>query len=234
MVSSEPSSLRARAAVHAALADVHRLAIVDALWCSDRSPSELGAALGLRSNLVAHHLQALRAAGVIEVLRSSGDGRRRYVRLRSEALSGLAPVPAAMRGQILFVCSANSARSPLAAAIWGELSGLPAESAGTHPASEVHPLAVAAGARAGLDLRGVRPRAVASVEREPSLIVTVCDEAHEELPGGGSARRLHWSIPDPVHDGRRQAFESVIRMLRDRIEELSGVLTPRAVGLGGQ
>jgi DNA-binding transcriptional ArsR family regulator len=178
------STLEARASVHAALADVHRLAIVDELWCSDRSPSELGAALGLRSNLVAHHLQALRAAGVIEIVRSSGDGRRRYVRLRSETLSGLAPVPAAVRGQVLFVCSANSARSPLAAAIWGELSGVPAESAGTHPASEVHPLAVAAATRAGLDLRGVRPRAVAAVEREPSLSVTVCDEAHEELPAG--------------------------------------------------
>jgi protein-tyrosine-phosphatase len=72
------------------------------------------------------------------------------------------------------------------------------------------------------------------VEREPALIVTVCDEAHEELPAGGSAQRLHWSIPDPVREGRRQAFEAVIRALRDRVAELSRAIVPLARTTGGR
>ena len=41
--------LEARAAIHAALGEPHRLAICDALALTDRSPSELGAVLGIPS-----------------------------------------------------------------------------------------------------------------------------------------------------------------------------------------
>ncbi|MGD9997696.1 MAG: ArsR/SmtB family transcription factor, partial [Ilumatobacteraceae bacterium] len=53
-----------RAAVHAALGEPARLAIVEALVTSDRSPKELGDRLGLPSNLLAHHLEVLEDAGV--------------------------------------------------------------------------------------------------------------------------------------------------------------------------
>ena len=52
-----------RAAIHAALGDAHRLAIVEALRLSDRAPSELGVALGVPSNLLAHHVDVLEGAG---------------------------------------------------------------------------------------------------------------------------------------------------------------------------
>lgn len=58
-------SLEHRAAVHHALGDVHRLAIVDAPRLSDRAPSELAALTGTASNLLAHHLDVLEAAGVV-------------------------------------------------------------------------------------------------------------------------------------------------------------------------
>ena len=45
--------------MHAALGDSHRLAIVDDLIVSDRSPRELSARLGIASNLLAHHLEVL-------------------------------------------------------------------------------------------------------------------------------------------------------------------------------
>ena len=52
--SSAAADLAARAALHAALSEPARLAIVDELAVSDRSPKELGARLGIPSNLLAH------------------------------------------------------------------------------------------------------------------------------------------------------------------------------------
>ncbi|MEO1059706.1 MAG: ArsR family transcriptional regulator, partial [Actinomycetota bacterium] len=53
------AALAERAAIHGALGDPGRLAIVDALRVSDRSPQELGALLDMPSNLLAHHLTTL-------------------------------------------------------------------------------------------------------------------------------------------------------------------------------
>ena len=52
--------------------------------------------------------------------------------------------------KLLFLCSHNSARSQLAAALWTARTGQPAESAGTHPAARVHRGAVAAARRPAL------------------------------------------------------------------------------------
>jgi protein-tyrosine-phosphatase len=125
-----------------------------------------------------------------------------------------------MRGrEVLFVCSQNSARSQLAAALWRDLAGADATSAGTHPAARVHPGAVAAARRAGLDLGEARPRSLDEVDM-PDAVVTVCDRAHEELaPTDGW---LHWSIADPVPDGRRAAFDRVVDDLRQRIASVLG------------
>src|SRR5439155_20768617 len=67
--------VRQRAALHAALSDPHRLAIVDELSMSDRSPKELKSLLCLESNLVAHHLNVLEGLGLISRVDSQGDGR---------------------------------------------------------------------------------------------------------------------------------------------------------------
>ena len=155
------------------------------------------------SNLLAHHLDVLEDAGLIERSRSSGDGRRRYVHLRPGAPRRTShPQPSLQPQPALFVCTANSARSQLAAALWTTITGAPPISAGTHPADRVHPGAVAAGRRAGLDLTDAPPRSRSTaVRRRPALTITVCDRAHEELdPGPGW---LHWSIPDPVPAGTR-------------------------------
>jgi protein-tyrosine-phosphatase len=51
------------------------------------------------------------------------------------------------------------------------------------------------------------------------LVVTVCDQAHEELdpePGW-----WHWSLPDPVEDGCAAAFDAVITQLDDRIRAVA-------------
>jgi len=207
-----------RAARHAALGDPARLAIVDELTVSDRAPVELRRRLDMESNLLAHHLDVLDGVGLIERSRSTGDGRRRYVHLRRPALEGLAPGRRVRAGRALFVCSANSARSQLAAALWRTATGEPADSAGTHPADRVHAGAVAAAKRAGLDLRGAIPHDLAKLKRLPPLVITVCDRAHEELDPDDAW--LHWSIPDPVPVGTKAAFDAAVSELRDRVAAL--------------
>lgn len=223
--------LRLRAAVHAALAEPTRLAIVDELVLSDRSPSELTASLHVGSNLLAHHLEALEDAGLIRRLPSDGDRRRKYVRLVPEALALAAPpVVAISTDGVLFVCTGNSARSQLAAALWNARNPTPAASAGTRPRARVHPEAVRAGVRAGLDLRGARPRSLVEAGALPGLVVTVCDRAHERIVRGGGPRTrvLHWSIPDPAESGAAVEFDRTVRTLTERIDVLAPLVHPAA------
>ena len=206
-----------RAALHAALAEPLRLAIVDDLAVSDRSPSELGARLGLSSNLLAHHVDVLVDVGLIERLTSAGDKRRRYLSLRREPLRDLGVGPQRLAGDVLFVCSHNSARSQLAAALYEELTGEAARSAGTDPAPSVHPGAVAAATRYGLDLTAARPRAL-EPDETADLVITVCDMAHEGLDI--APEHWHWSIPDPAAVGTDAAFDAALDDLEQRMTAL--------------
>lgn len=210
--------LAGRAQVFAALGDPHRLAIVEELGRSDRTPAELVDLVGLPSNLLAHHVNLLEAAGLIERRRSEGDGRRRYLVLRpfSFAIGTLGQRP---RGSLLFVCSRNSARSQFAAALWQARTGQSAQSAGHTPASRIHPLAIRAADHHGLDLTDAIPKGFQEVSGKPDLVVTVCDVANEEdIPF--SAERKHWSIPDPVTDGRIGAFRAAFNEILARVERL--------------
>jgi protein-tyrosine-phosphatase/DNA-binding transcriptional ArsR family regulator len=214
----ELREIEVRAGRHAALGDPIRLTIVDELVVADRSPVELQQLVGIGSNLLAHHLDVLEAVGLISRTRSSGDGRRRYVHLHREALGDLRPGRPITAGPVLFVCTQNSARSQLAAALWRHATDAPAASAGTHPADRVHRGAVAAARRAGLDLADARPQHLEDVADRPALVVTVCDRAHEELTPADTW--LHWSIPDPVPVGTASAFDATVAELRARIEAL--------------
>jgi protein-tyrosine-phosphatase len=221
-------SLSRRVQIHAALADPHRLQIVDELVVSDRSPSELARSLAIASNLLAHHLDVLAHAGVIERLASAGDGRRRYVRLVPDAVAEIAdPVAKLVARHVLFVCTANSARSQMAAAAWNARHGVPASSAGTRPVERVRPEAIEAAARAGLDLRTARTRSVEEVAERPDLIVTVCDVAHEELRAlPDDAVRLHWSIPDPAAGRSPSAYDDTLDRITSRVQTLAPRVHP--------
>lgn len=218
--------LKRRAAKYAALADPARLAIVDALWVSDLSPSELQARLGISSNLLAHHLRSLESEGILTRTPSEGDRRRTYLHLVRQSLEGVVPpgaVPAGDLGggRVVFVCTANTARSQLAAALWERCSPVPVESAGTHPADRVDPRAVATARRHGLTLRGRAPHSVESVATADDVFVSVCDRAHEEL---SSPTAAHWSIPDPVRLGTDAAFDAAFEDLTQRITHFASHL----------
>ncbi len=215
---TEQMDLRTRAARHGALAEPTRLRIVDLLQWGDASPALLQRHLGIGSNLLAHHLAHLEDAGIVARHRSEGDRRRTYVRLVPGALDFLGAAPTLHAERVLFVCTGNSARSQLAAALWGQGSDVPALSAGTHPANAVAPGAVAVAARHGLSLADARPRRIADVTMEGALVITVCDSAFEEI---GKDARLHWSIGDPVPLGTQRAFDEAFAQIAARVEHLA-------------
>jgi ArsR family transcriptional regulator, arsenate/arsenite/antimonite-responsive transcriptional repressor / arsenate reductase (thioredoxin) len=215
------SGLARRAAIHAALADAARLRITDTLLAGDANPSDLAAMLAMPSNLLAHHLHVLEQAGVITRRRSEGDRRRTYLQLVPDTLDSLAgPAAPAVRAapRVLFVCTANSARSHLAAALWRRASTIPAASAGTHPAARIDPGAIAAAQRHRLPLPRLRPRHLSEVQHDGDLVVTVCDMAREEL---GGAAAVHWSVPDPVPAGGPASFDAALADLSHRVERLA-------------
>jgi protein-tyrosine-phosphatase len=204
--------------VYAALADPARLQIIDTLSAGDTSPSELAAMLAVPSNLLAHHLRVLEQAGLITRRRSDGDRRRTYLQLIPGALESLTHPAARTARRVLFVCTANSARSHLAAALWRRTSSLPATSAGTHPAARIDPGAVATARRHHLPMRRLRPRHISDVQHDGDLVITVCDLAHEEL---GRQTAVHWSIPDPVPAGDPASFDAALAELSHRVERLA-------------
>jgi protein-tyrosine-phosphatase len=214
-----------RARIHAALGDPARLAIVDTLVAGDAAPGELGAALELPTNLVAHHLKVLEDAGLVVRTRSEGDRRRTYVRLRPEALAAITTPALAVAKRVVFVCTQNSARSQLAAAIWSRRSHVPAASAGTEPAERVHPRALKVARRHGLDPAGWHTSQLKDVVRRDDLLIAVCDNAYEDLTPD-QQRRLHWSIPDPAPLNTNAAFEATYTELADRIDRLAPALSP--------
>lgn len=208
-----------RASVFAALGNPGRLAIVDHLLLSDASPSDFQSLLAMPSNLAAHHLRVLENAGVVRRLRSQGDRRRTYLSVNADALHAITPSPLEPVSRVLFVCAHNTARSQLAVAIWRRHSPVPADSAGTRPAGDVHPGTVAAARRHTLLLRPQSPRHIDDVVAPGDLVITVCDHAHEELPA--APNRVHWSIQDPEPTGQPEAFDRTIDELANRIRRLS-------------
>ena len=196
-------ALAARARIHAALGEPARLEMIDRLALGDLAPGELASLMGLPSNLTAHHLRVLEDVGLVRRVRSEADRRRTYVRLVPETLEGLMPPTTRTVIRVLFVCSQNSARSQLAEAAWRRASRAPALSAGLHPATAVHPLAVTIGRRHGLSL----------------------EKAHEQL-GGRASSRVHWSVPDPVRVGTEQAFEAAYAEIERRVAHLAASTQP--------
>ncbi len=220
-----------RARALGALADPVRLRVLDALVLGDTSPGELGTRLGLTSNLLAHHLGVLEREGLVTRQRSQADRRRSYVHLVPGSLDGLLPGQGSGVGaapspvtRVVFVCTANSARSQLAAALWAHTSQVPVTSAGTHPTPVIAPGAVAVADRHDLRLADSAPRLLPDLTDEDYL-VTVCDNANEELTRGVGldlpGQRLHWSVPDPVALGTDEAFEDAYVDLESRVVTLA-------------
>lgn len=206
--------------MHAALGDQRRLVLVDHLALGDRTVGELADVSGMGGNLLAHHLDLLESAGLIERRVSEGDHRRRYVVLKWDRLpSGLAAPPSF--DEVLFVCTRNSARSQFAAALWERMTGRYASSAGHSPAPRVNSKAIQAAHEYDIDLSSAMPRGYEDLDGEPDLVISVCDRAFEAgVPSAQS--HAHWSVPDPVTKGTIDAFRSAFDDIAVRVEHLVG------------
>ena len=200
-----------------------RWRLLSELAHSDRRVGELCELAGRRQSLVSYHLRQLRDGGLVSMRRSSADGRDSYYVLDlmhcGELLSSagaslhpaLAPAPrrGARRGRgaplarVLFLCTGNSARSQIAEALAGELSGgaLSAASAGSHP-KPLHPNAVRVMRERGIDISGRRSRHLGEfADQRFDYVISLCDRVREvcpEFPGGPES--IHWSIPDPARE----------------------------------
>ena len=221
--------VKRRVAIFAALANPIRLRIVDLLTLGDLSSSEIELLLKLRSNLVAHHLRVLEKADIVSRSRSEFDRRRSYIGLHPEVFGTLAPSDVPAPDRVVFVCTGNAARSLLAEAIWPKHSRIPAVAATTNPKPATAPPEVMdAAARHSLTLTGpVTPVSVVlnnRVQDSRDLVITVCDNAHEQMLG---REDLHWSIPDPGASGSPEEFDNTITLTSRRIHALALRLNTR-------
>jgi arsenate reductase (thioredoxin) len=131
--------------------------------------------------------------------------------------------------RLLFVCTGNSARSQMAEAILNARAQgrFIAASAGSHPAAQVNPYALATLREFGVPWTGQPPRGLTGVQDERwDYIITVCDRAKESCPiFPGQPVLAHWSLPDPAEVAgddavKRAAFRESFLEIRRRIDLL--------------
>jgi len=126
------------------------------------------------------------------------------------------------RPRILFICTANAARSQMAEGYLRAKYGNRYEtcSAGIRPAGKVSPRAIQVMQEIGIDISGHRPKPVESFEHVPiDLAVTLCDNAGAVCPVVHSAKRtLHQGFPDPhLTPGTDSEILEGYRRVRDAI-----------------
>lgn len=146
--------------------------------------------------------------------------------------------------RVLFLCTHNSARSQIAEALLSRKGRgrFHVASAGTEPAAEIHPLALRALSRAGIQWETRRPKSVDEVleGRSWDLVITVCEKARETCPQlPGYPVPAYWGIPDPAdmegdEEIRDAAFWDTLSMLGRRIDLLCALPDEKLRGLASR
>ncbi len=129
---------------------------------------------------------------------------------------------------VLFVCVHNAGRSQMAAALLSRLADgrIEVRSAGTQPADEVNPVAVAAMAELGIDVTAARPKVLTGEDVQASdVVITMgCGDTCPYFPG---VSYRDWRVPNPA--GQPLA---TVRAIRDdiaqRVQALIAELLPTA------
>ncbi len=127
--------------------------------------------------------------------------------------------------RVLFLCTGNSARSIIGAALLKQIGGDAFEvySAGTHPKG-INPYTVRVLEGLNIDLSGERSKDVAEFAGQSfDYVITVCDAAAEECPiFPGAPERTHWSFVDPAavegsDEEKLRAFQRTLREMQMRL-----------------
>ncbi|MGW6932754.1 arsenate reductase/protein-tyrosine-phosphatase family protein [Lentzea sp. NPDC054927] len=212
---------------------------------SDHRVRELTECLREPQNLVSYHLRLLRDGGLVTARRSTSDGRDTYYHLDLDRCGSLltgtgaalhpslelqaSPGTLSLNGvRVLFACTGNSARSPIAEALLRHRAhGIRVTSAGSRPRQELHPHAVRVlREEYGIDVSGRSPRSLDAVRANFDHVITLCDKVREVCPEfEGTHPPIHWSIPEPTG---YPAFVSTAAEIDTRIRHLLPVLAAAA------
>jgi len=119
------------------------------------------------------------------------------------------------RPSVLFVCVHNAGRSQMAAGYLEHLAGgrIEVRSAGSEPADQINPAAVAAMAEDGIDITAASPTILTTdaVCASDVVITMGCGDTCPVFPG---KRYEDWELPDPAGQGLE-----AVRPIRDEIKQ---------------
>lgn len=129
-----------------------------------------------------------------------------------------------MKQRILILCTGNSCRSQMAESLLQSFdSNLEVYSAGTKPASHVHPRAIAVMKELGIDLSNHHPKLVDEfLHQQFDYVITVCGNAKESCPVfiGKVQHKLHIGFDDPAEaKGTEEEILLEFRRVRDEIQK---------------
>ena len=129
---------------------------------------------------------------------------------------------------VLFVCVHNAGRSQMAAAYLMHLAGdrVEVRSAGSAPADQLNPAAVAAMAEEGIDISAEVPKVLTvDAVRESDVVITMgCGDTCPVYPG---KRYEDWALEDPAGQGV-ESVRPIRDEIRGRIEALINEIAPVA------
>lgn len=121
---------------------------------------------------------------------------------------------------VLFVCVHNAGRSQMAAGFLRDIAGdrIEVRSAGSMPAAQINPIAVAAMAELGIDITAEAPKVLTTeaVQASDVVITMGCGDACPFFPG---KRYEDWKLDDPAGQGI-DAVRPIRDEIRRRIEGL--------------
>lgn len=116
---------------------------------------------------------------------------------------------------VIFACIHNAGRSQMAAAFFNEFADLTkahAISAGTQPASQIHPEVKTVMSEIEISLADAKPKLLtAELAKEATYLITM--GCKENCPYISGLKILDWPFPDP----KGQSLENV-RVTRDNIK----------------
>lgn len=127
---------------------------------------------------------------------------------------------------VLFVCVHNAGRSQMAAGFLRHLAGdrVEVRSAGSLPADEINPVAIAAMREEGIDITTETPKVltVEAVQASDVVITMGCGDACPVFPG---KRYEDWALEDPAGQDL-DAVRPIRDEIRGRIEALLAEILP--------
>jgi protein-tyrosine-phosphatase len=153
-------------------------------------------------------------AGAAPTLAGTWPGQPEPMVLASVRPRGAGSKPRRAAPTVLFVCVHNGGRSQMAAGFLEALAGdrVAVYSAGSEPAEQLNPVAVAAMAELGIDIASKRPRLLTTdAVRASDVVITMgCGDACPVFPG---RRYEDWQLDDPAGLPLER-----VRPIRDEIE----------------